>query len=181
MKRIPVILLSLVLVCIPLMAKTIPQDDPAPKKAHSKSVHDRMAREMAKDPHHVLAMAYHQNVINFARILRNQTARSTTVNVEFARATVAEIRRSSDEMKKHHDEHMKAMSPEMQEKMKTMMEQMAKHETEFNDQLTALEHEVQMPTPDPKKVSSLAGSLLNHVNAMSKMKHGARTAEMKKM
>jgi len=181
MKRLYAILLVLLVVSFQVVATTIPQDNPTAKKAPSRPAHNRMAMGMAGDPHHALAMAYHRNVINFARVLRNQTARSKSVNVEFARAAVAEIRRSSDEMTKHHKEHMDAMSPEMQDKMKTMMAQMAKHETEFNDQLTALEREVQLATPDPKKVSTLAGSLLNHVDSMSKMKHGARTNQMKKM
>ena len=181
MKRIYAIFLVLLVMSFQAVATTTAQDKPAAKKVHPRPIHNRMAMGMAGDPHHALAMAYHRNVINFARVLRNQTARSKAVNVEFARAAVAEIRHSSDEMTKHHKEHMDTMSAEMRDKMKTMMAQMAKHETEFNDQLTALEREVQLATPDPKKVSTLAGSLLNQVDAMSKMKHGARTNQMKKM
>ena len=141
--------------------------------------HDHMAMNMANEPHHVLAMAYCQNLTVFAKALRDQTARSSSVNTEFARAAVVEMRRSFDEMKKHHQEHTEAMSSEMQTMMKSTMQQMGTHQTQLNDQLTALEREVQSPTPDAKKVSALAASVLTHVNAMSKMMQGGKGSGMK--
>ncbi len=141
------------------------------------STHDQMM--IANEPHHVLAMAYHQNLAAFAKALQEQTERASSVNVEFARAAVSEMRRSFDQMKQHHQEHMKTMSAAMHTKMSGMMQQMETHQTELNTQLTALEQEVQSATPDPKKVSTLAASVQTHLDAMSKMKRASKGSTMK--
>lgn len=158
------------------------------KKAPSQSAtrgkkemsHDQMM--MANEPHHVLAMAYHQNLAAFAKALQEQTVRASSVNVEFARASVAEMRRSFDQMKQHHQEHMQTMSAEMHTKMSGqmsgMMQQMETHQTELNTQLTALEQEVQLSTPDAKKVSTLAASVNSYLDAMSKMHQGSQGSKM---
>jgi polyhydroxyalkanoate synthesis regulator phasin len=134
---------------------------------------------MANEPHHVLAMAYRQSLATFAGALHEQTAGAGSVNVEFARAAVAEMRRSFDQMKQHHQEHMQTMSGEMHTKMSGMMQQMETHQTELGAQLTALEQEVQLSTPDTKKVSTLAASVNSHLNAMSKMHRGSKGSKMK--
>lgn len=139
--------------------------------------HDQMM--MANEPHHVLAMAYHQNLAAFAKVLQEQTVRATSVNVEFARAAVTEMRRSFDQMKQHHQEHMQTMSAAMRTKMSGMMQQMETHQAELNSQLTALEQEVQLSTPDAKKISTLAASVHSHLDAMSKMKHDGMGSRMK--
>ena len=134
--------------------------------------HDHMM--MANEPHHVLAMAYCQNMTVFAKALQGQTARPGPVNVEFARAAVTEMRRSFDQMKQHHQEHLKTMSAEMHTTMSGMMQQMETHQVELNTQLTALEQEVQAATPDAKKVSTLAASVHTHIDVMSKMMPGSK-------
>ena len=131
--------------------------------------HDQM--KMTNEPHHVLAMAYRQNLAAFAKVLQQQTAGAASVNIEFARAAVTEMRRSFDQMKQHHQEHMGTMSAEMHTKMSGMMKQMEAHQTELNTQLMALEQEVQLSTPDAKKVATLAASVNSHIAAMSKLKH----------
>ncbi|MEP7274080.1 MAG: hypothetical protein ABI882_21460 [Acidobacteriota bacterium] len=147
---------------------------------HKKEMsHDHMMMGMANEPHHALAMAYHQNLATFAKALHEQTVRASSVNLEFARAAVTEMRRSFDQMKQHHDEHMQTMSTEMHTKMSGMMQQMETHQTELNNQLTMLEQEVQSTTPVPKKVSALAASVSSHLGAMSKMHQGAQTSKMK--
>ena len=135
--------------------------------------------KMMREPHHVLAMAYQQNLAAFAKALHEQTAQATSVNVEFASAAVAEMRRSFDQMQQHHQGHMKTMSAEMHAKMGAMMQQMETHRTELNTQLTALEQEVQSATPDAKKVSTLAADVQTHLDAMSKMHDGMQAGKMK--
>ena len=157
----------------------------ASKKAPSQSApqdkmsHDQMMMGMSKEPHHVLAMAYHQNLATFAKSLHEQTMQAGSVNVEFARAAVTEMRRSFDQMKQHHQEHMQTMSADMQTKMSGMMQQMETHHIELNTQLTALEQEVQSATPDAKKVSTLATSIHAHLDAMSKMHQDSKDSKMK--
>lgn len=139
--------------------------------------HDHMM--MADEPHHALAMAYCQNMTVFAKALQEQTARASSVDVEFARAAVTEMRRSFEQMKQHHQEHVQAMSAEMQTKLSGMMQQMETHQAELNTQLTALEQEVQAATPDAKKVSTLVASVHTHLDAMSKMMSGSKGSQMK--
>jgi cytochrome c556 len=144
------------------------------KKAMS---HDQMS--MANEPHHVLAMAYHQNLAAFAKVLQKHAAGANSVNVGFARAAVTEMRRSFDQMKRHHQEHMQTMSADMHTRMSGMMKQMVTHQAELNGDLTALEQEVRLSTPDAKRVSRLAASVHSHGTSMSMMKQDGKGSTMR--
>ena len=146
---------------------------------HKDGMKPRMHKEgmMANEPHHVLAMAYHQNLAVFAKALQQETAAAKPVNVAFARSAVAEMRRSFDQMKQHHQEHMQTMSskmqnPEMQAKMKTMMPKMESHQADFSMQLKSLEQEVELSSPDAKKFATLANSINTHLLSMAKTHAG---------
>lgn len=152
---------------------------PAKPAPQGKLAHDHMMMEMANEPHHVLAMAYHQNLATFAKALHEQTTGASSVNVEFARVAVAGMRDSFDQMKQHHQAHMQTMSAEMHSKMGAMMQQMETHQTELNTQLTALEQEIQSATPDAKKVAALAAGVSSHLDAMSKMHQDSQGSNMK--
>ena len=152
---------------------------PAKSAPQGKTPHDHMMMEMAKEPHHVLAMAYHQNLAAFAKSLHEQTMQASTVNVEFARTAVTEMRRSFDQMKQHHQEHMQTMNADMRTKMSAMMQKMETHHTELSTQLSALEQEVQSATLNAKKVSTLAASIHTHLDAMSKMHQDNKGSKMK--
>ncbi len=141
--------------------------------------HSAMAMEMAHEPHHVLAMAYHRNLAIFAKALHEQAAGTSSVNVEFARAAVAEMRRSFDLMKQQQQACSQAMNAEMQAKMKDKMQQMETQQNQLNEQLTALEQEAQAAAPDPKKVSTLTSNVLTQLDAMLKMHPGSRGKKMK--
>lgn len=135
---------------------------PAP---HNKGMGSEHMMAMGNEPHHMLAMAYHKNVATFAKTLEQQ-AKGGTVNVAFARAAAAEMRRSFDQMQVHHADHMKTMPADMQAKMQSMMQQMETHRTEMKTSLQSLETEVGLATPDAKKVSALALSVSTHCEAM---------------
>lgn len=128
-------------------------------------MHDKMT-----GPHHVLAMAYGDNLATFARALRGNVSQSKTVNLDLARPAVAEMRRSFGEMQQHHkaqmamaaDKAMPAMSADMKQAMET-------HIAALNDHLTALESEVKGNTPDPQKVSEHATAILKECAGMSAM------------
>lgn len=132
--------------------------------------HDHM--KMANGPHHVLAMAYHQNLATFAKALHEQTMAENPLNLEFARAAVSEMRRSFDQMKQHHQDHMKGMSADEHAKMTGMMEKMGTRQADMNTQLTNLEQELRASKPDSKKVSALASQLHKHLADMAKMHEG---------
>lgn len=130
---------------------------------------------MMNEPHHVLAMAYMQNMGTFAKALRDQAQASSPLNADFARAAVAEIRRSLDEGEKHHQEHMQGMSEEMRSHMAGMMKDMDAHSTKLKDAVAALEKDVQASTLNAKQVAADSTVIVNHVEEMSKM-HGAGKA-----
>src|SRR5512134_1140670 len=64
---------------------------------------------MKQEPHHLLAMAYRDNLVNFAKALHDAASQTQPLNPEFARDAVAEMRRSFDHMLEHHQGHMKTM------------------------------------------------------------------------
>ena len=136
--------------------------------------HDHMM--MATEPHHVLAMAYHENLAAFAKALHEQAAGAGPLNIDFARTAVSEMRRSFDQMKQHHQEHMAGMSAEMHAKMDAkmsgMMEKMQTHQADMNTQLTALEQEINSSSPDAKKISTLVDSVHTHLTEMATMHKG---------
>lgn len=125
---------------------------------------------MANEPHHLLAMAYQQNILVFVQAVENQMPGANPVNVEFARAAVDEMRRSFDRMKEHQKDHMDSMSAEMRTATSAMVKNMETHQSGLNTELAAMEDEVKLTTPDAKKLATLAGNVHKHLDAMSKMK-----------
>jgi len=146
----------------------------APKQAGMKAE----MSEMMKSPHHLLMMDHMKSMSAFARTLRDQAVKSEPLDVEFARAAVAELRHCLDAMEAIHQTHMETMPAEMKSKMQMMMEKMDKDRTMVKDQVSALETDVQSDTPDSKQVATHANALLKHFGMMSKM-HGASKASMK--
>ena len=124
---------------------------------------------MMNEPHHVLAMAYMQNIGAFAKTLHKQAEGSSPLNAKFARAAVAEIKRSLDQMDEHHGEHMKTMSEEMRSHMAAMMKDMEMHRSMLKDAVSALEKDVKPDQPDSKQVAADSAKVLMHLDEMSKM------------
>jgi len=136
--------------------------------------------KMMKSPHHMLMTAHMKSMSEFARTLRDQAVKPEALDVEFARAAVAELRHNLDAMEAIHQKHMETMSAEMKSKMQMMMEKMDKDRLMVKDQVSALETDVQANTPDSKQVAAHANALLKHFGMMSKM-HGGSKAGKKKM
>jgi hypothetical protein len=153
-----------------------------PKKPGMAGMKSEMAM-MMKSPHHMLMTAHIKSMSEFARALRDQAVKPEALDVEFARAAVAELRHNFDAMEAIHQKHMETMSAEMKSKMKMMMEKMDKDRSMVKDQVSALETEVQAATPDSKQVAAHASALLKHFAMMSKMLGGSKAGkkmEMKK-
>ncbi len=138
-----------------------------------------MMMMMMKSPHHKLMTAYMKSMSAFATSLREQAMKTQTMDVEVARATVAELRHDLDAMEALHQKHMQSMSAEMQSKMKMMMEMMDKEHAMPKDLVSKLETDVQPDTPNSAQVAAHANALLKHLGMMSKM--GASKAGKKKM
>jgi hypothetical protein len=129
-------------------------------------------------PHHVLAMAYRDNLAMFARALQGQVARSKTVDLDLARPAVAEMRRSFDQMRQHHQAQMTMMGDSAKSAMSGTMPHMETHLVALSEHLTALESEAKAGTPDPKKVSEHTAEILNQCAAMSAMPPKASPHQM---
>lgn len=143
--------------------------------------------KMMKSPHHMLMIAHMKSMSEFAKALRTQAVKPEPLDVEFARAAVAELRHNLDAIEAVHQQHMQAMSAEMKSKIETMnaemkskmqmmMEKMEKGRATLKDQVSALESDVQAVTPDNKQVLADTSALLNHLRMMSKMNGGSKAA-----
>jgi uncharacterized membrane protein YjgN (DUF898 family) len=130
---------------------------------------------MMQSAHHKLMMAYVKSMSVFASALREQTTNSQSLDAEVARATVAELRHDFDAVEALHQKHMQSMGAEMQSKMQTMMQEMDKHRTMIQDQVTALETEVQAEKPDAAQVRAHANALIMHLTEMSGMHSGSKS------
>ena len=151
--------------------------------------------KMMKSPHHMLMTAHMKTMSEFARTLRGQAVKPEPLDVDFARATVAELRHNLDALEAIHQKHMQtmpaemkakmeAMSAEMKSKMQMMMEKMDKDRAKLKDQVSALETDVQADKPDSKQVAADTNALLKHLGMMSKMNGGSKAGKkmgMKKM
>lgn len=149
------------------------------KKAEGMDMKSEMST-MMQSPHHMLMMAHMKSMAEFAKTLRDQAVKPNTLDLEFARAAVAELRHNLDAMEAIHQKHMQTMSAEMQSKMQMMMKKMDNNRSMLKDQVSALENDVRVDRPDSKQVAAHANALLKHIGMMSKM-HGGSEAELKKM
>ena len=159
----------------------------AQKKPGMAAMKAEMAK-MMKSPHHMLVKTHLKTMSEFAGTLRGQAVKPTALDVDFARATVAELRHNLDAIEALRQKHMQnmsaemkakmeAMSAEMKSKMQVMMAKMDKDQAKLKDQVSVLETDVQANTPDSTQVAAHTNALLKQLGMMSKM-HGASKAKM---
>ncbi|HEX9714582.1 MAG TPA: hypothetical protein VGA28_02705 [Desulfurivibrionaceae bacterium] len=142
-----------------------------PQHQHPQGMMDMSA--MKQEPHHLLAMAYRGNLVNFAKALRHEANRTTKpINLEFARAAVAEMKRNFDQMQQNHQDHMKTMDEKMKAQMAEMMKQMDAHHAAIQEHLAALDTEVHTSAPDSKSISNHINEILKQCEGMGKMNGG---------
>ncbi len=110
-----------------------------------------MRREMTRTPEHLLMMAYHRNVANFAQLLYAAADAGAPVAPQLARVAVAEMRRSVEEMEKYRAGMQ--LPPQRQK----MMEQ---HLIDVKMHLRALEDLVRADRIDAAQVKSHLEPLL---------------------
>ena len=131
--------------------------------------HQQGMSMMMNMPHHVLAMAYRDNMLTFAKALRGRVAQSKTVDVDLARPAVAEMRRSFDQMRQHHQAQMAMMGDSARSAMSAAMKGMDGHLTALGEHLSALESVVGGSAPDPAKVTEHTSEIIKQCTAMSGM------------
>ena len=145
-----------------------PKPTPGAVPQHQKAMQGMS--EMMGGPHHLLAMAYRENLATFARVLQTQSTHSDTVNLDLARPAVAEMRRSFDQMRQHHHAHMMTMMHDHTDStMSSEMQHMEAHLTAIGEHLTLLEAVVNESAPDPKDVSDHTTQILKECDGMSTM------------
>ncbi len=151
------------------MAQT-PPPPPGKMPEHPEPMKDMQGMSgMMAGPHHVLAMAYRDNLATFARALQRQVAQAKTVDLDLARPAVAEMRRSLDQMQQHHQAQMAMMQDHSMPSMSATRQDMATHLAALGAHLTALESEVNASAPDPKKVTEHTTEILKQCAGMSAM------------
>lgn len=149
---------------------------PAKKPMHPSGMMGMAA--MQGEPHHLLAMAYKDTLVTFAKSLRQATADATTVDTVFARAAAEEMTRSFAQMQAHHVDHLKTMDEKMKASMADMMKQMDTHHAAIQEHLTALETAVQAATPEAKAIATHATAIVTQCEGMSKMQSGMKPHKM---
>ena len=123
---------------------------------------------MMKSPHHTVLMAHRQNVLTFAKSLRDMTAGGKLEDVELARNAFAEIKHSMEKMGEIHQSQMGKMKPEMMTMMKPMMEKMQADNAVVKEHILALEKALQMDMPDAMEVNKHAAALVMQLEKMDK-------------
>ena len=140
-----------------------------PTQDTKKDAHQHGSMDMSKmmqEPHHVLAMAYTENLATFAKALRDQVEATKSVDPDFARAAVGELRRSFDTMQQHLAEHSKAMPADHGDHTGAM-QAMNAHASAIRQSLTALEREIEAAAPQASKISERAAEIIKHIDEMS--------------
>lgn len=164
--------------------------DPKPGRAGRPMHQDGMQGMMGQQPHHVLAMAYRDNLVNFARAVEGPGTQMKAVNLTIVRPAVAEMRRSFDQMRQHHQAQQAAMgdstrmpmgmrSDSAKKSMATMMEDMTRHLTAIDGHLTALETEVKGDAPDAARVTEHTSAILKETAGMPATPRKDKAREMK--
>jgi hypothetical protein len=141
----------------------------APAQAAGSNAHQHgsmVTAGMTEEPHHLLAMAYAENMATFAKTLRNKIDAAKSVDGDFARAAVIEIRRSFDTMQQHLGEHTRTM-PASNGGHAGMMQAMNAHVSAIRLSITALEREIEAAAPQASKVSERAAEIIKHIDEMA--------------
>lgn len=126
----------------------------------------KMDTAMHKSPHHAMMMAHRQNVLTFAKTLRDMAKDGNFEDIELARNALVEIKRGMEKMDKVHQAHMGKMSSEMSEKMKPMMEKMQAEKAATREHVLALEKALLADSPNPLEVEKHAAALVLQLEKM---------------
>jgi len=133
----------------------------------AKMDHDMMSA-MHNSPQHMMMVAHHKNVENFAKALADMSAEGKFEDVESARSAVAEIKESMTKMKGIHQSHLKKMSPDMREHMKPMMEKMQTESSSIMQHIEQIDTALSAPEPSASAVHQHASAVLEQIEKMKR-------------
>ena len=168
MKKLMFALLALAVTVMPTFAADEPAPDMKPDMKHMMHQHPEM-KQMMQNPQHVLAMAYHKNLVSFAMALKKVAQQGETVPRDFARSAITEMRRSADQMEIYHEAALKGMPADQQAKQAEIAKMMSAHLTEMRAQLAQLEDLAKGDRVDSKEI-------LKHLQIILKGCEGMRHA-----
>jgi hypothetical protein len=120
------------------------------------------------EPHHVLAMAYKENVARFGKALQDQ-ARGGALSSDFARAAVSEMSRSLDQSDEHHAAYVKTMSGDTRLKMASILNEISARSSKLREAFRILEKDVGEYTLNSKQIVTDTGAILQRLEDMPKM------------
>lgn len=142
----------------------------AGKKQQEHVNYDILTRDMSamtNEPHHVLAMAFMQNLATFARILSAQAQGETPLSADFARAVVSEIQRNFDEANTHYQEHVKAMRPGRPSRISGMTD-MNLRDSPLKPAIDKLDKDVQNYTLNSQQIVTDCADVLKRIDEIVK-------------
>ena len=116
--------------------------------------------EMMKSQHHQVMMTYRNNLLSVMKTLENLAKADEAINAEFARELFKDIERSSEMMKRIHQDHMGKMDSKMKEKMAPMMEKMKTRQTELNHHIMALGKEINADSINSAEVQKHTSAII---------------------
>lgn len=122
--------------------------------------------EMKNSPHHSIMMAYRQNVLTFAKALRDMSKSAQLQDPGLAREALAEIKRGMERMEGLHQSQAGKMSVEMRDMMKPMMEKMQADRAAMSEHVLALGNALEAATPDAREVEKHANALVSQLEKM---------------
>jgi hypothetical protein len=179
LSTLPVLATLVALLMVSVAAPSLAQGSKAAKENRGQDKKDDKKDEKSDDkmemmdmmggPHQVLAMAYRDNLVTFAKALRGHGGDATPVNLDVARASSLEMRRSYNQIVQHHSAQGALTTGHRDSSMTAMKEHMDSHLTTLGQHLTALESTVNAATPDPKLVRMHTTEILKQCAGMSSM------------
>lgn len=166
--------ISIVAAALFMASPAFPADDikDMPDHGMQDGMKSDMMTPMMSNPHHKLGMAYMKNLQNFAEALKSDIATTGKVDKDLAATAVKEMKKSLDQMQKHHREMQKSMTAEMKSRMADMVKMMDNRFDATRQHLSSLEKEVKAKMPDPKKVTQELEQIGKQCEMMKKMHKG---------
>ncbi len=140
------------------------------KKMEMKMDGDMNMSEMMKSSHHLMGMAYRQNINTLATTLVELSNGTEAVDAEFVKTIVADIKSASGMMDRIHMDHMSKMKPEMKTKMAPMMEKMKTKKEALASHIMALDAAAKAESIDMKEVGKHAAAIADMTKSEMKMK-----------
>ena len=117
-----------------------------------------------REPHVAMSTAYLRNIGVFARLLQEQARVGSLMDAKSARAAVAEIKRSLDQMEEHHREHLKLLSGA--QTTATTTREMDMNRSAIKNAVGALENDVLADPLDSKLIAADCARLLMQLEKM---------------